>query len=73
MLFLYYSEGGFLERGEELPPFSPAMPVRAPPYADEEIESERPSSPPLYEVPSYTEVQVSRKNNYCKKDNDDRI
>lgn len=52
------SEGGFLDRSEELPPFSPLLPARAPPYADEEVEPER-ASPPLYVVPSYTEAQVS--------------
>ncbi|XP_069683313.1 tyrosine-protein phosphatase non-receptor type 4 [Periplaneta americana] len=51
-------EGGFLDRGEELPPFTPVMPARAPPYADEEVESDRPTSPPLYEAPPYTEVQA---------------
>ncbi|PSN43489.1 Tyrosine-protein phosphatase non-receptor type 4 [Blattella germanica] len=56
----FISEGGFLDRGEELPPpFSPVLPVRAPPYADEEVESERPTSPPLYEASSYTEAQAA--------------
>lgn len=55
-----FSEGGFLDRGEELPAFSPVMPARAPPYADEDVESERPTSPP-YAVAPYTEAQVSGK------------
>lgn len=44
---------------EELPPFSPLLPARAPPYADEEVEPERAASPPLYVVPSYTEAQAA--------------
>jgi hypothetical protein len=57
--FILNSEGGFLDRGEELPPFSPVLPARGPPYADEDIEAERAASPPLYAVPPYTEAQVS--------------
>jgi hypothetical protein len=59
----FLSEGGFLDRGEELPAFSPVMPARAPPYADEEVEPEleRAMSPPLYAITSYTEAQVSGK------------
>jgi hypothetical protein len=53
------SEGGFLDHSEELPPFSPLLPARAPPYADEDVEPERAASPPLYVVPPYTEAQVS--------------
>ena len=53
------SEGGFLDRSEEPPPFSPLLPARAPPYADEEVDADRASSPPLYVVTSYTEAQVS--------------
>ncbi|XP_023707598.1 tyrosine-protein phosphatase non-receptor type 4 isoform X2 [Cryptotermes secundus] len=52
-------EGGFLDRGEELPPFSPVLPARGPPYADEDIVSERTASPPLYAVPPYTEAQAA--------------
>lgn len=58
LFHFFLSEGGFLDRGEELLPFSPVLPARAPPYADEEIEPER-STSPLYAVPPYTEAQVS--------------
>jgi hypothetical protein len=60
-VFHYYlnSEGGFLDRGEELPPFSPVLPARGPPYADEDIDSETCASPLLYTAPLYTEAQVS--------------
>jgi hypothetical protein len=65
IIIILNSEGGFLDRGEELPPFSPVMPARGPPYADEDVDAERSASPPLYAAQPYTEAQVSGQFSSC--------
>lgn len=49
---MYFSEGGFLERGDV--PFVPVVPPRAINYADDVPESERTN----FEIPPYLETQV---------------
>nr|CAD7571593.1 unnamed protein product [Timema californicum] len=46
-------EGGFPERGEELPPFSPALPTRGLSYVDDEVGSERTGSAADYDMGPY--------------------
>nr|CAD7588957.1 unnamed protein product [Timema genevievae] len=51
-------EGGFPERGEELPPFSPALPTRGLSYVDDEVGSERTGSAADYDMGPYGDHPV---------------
>ncbi|KAK7863894.1 hypothetical protein R5R35_007226 [Gryllus longicercus] len=52
-------EGGFLDRGEERPPYSGMLTRRTLSYADEEPDTDRSVSTGVLEVPPYTESQLT--------------